>query len=410
MSNKETGYKLTEKDINEINKVNEEEVKNDPQLQKLANMPSNNDKLERSPLEKSEKGEFKKVPVEIDPNTGEHIITGTEEADSPSDDETFEEMCERIQNSDININDDTPISEKEMIDYLANDNNNNFLNALGTKELSAEDMQQILKVTNRRMNKENFNVYKELPTSIQDVITKYMKEGGLNEKTNQYRAVRNQLAESIIDDFISSISIDRVQHDFNKELEDIFERGSKEISEEIIGYSEERNKKYREYAEKMEDEDKKKKLIAILDQIDDAYNLEALKEYSKNCKIKRFDLEKPNKYFDRFNNKYKDSPYKIYNIDMCVPALIRNINISDDEHYDADDCVAFLVAFCKQTLNMHPSVVLEHAYMYYLIYNIILIDMNKSDKTKYVSENFIKNIHEVMDNLRERNPIIVNKK
>ena len=64
--------------------------------------------------------------------------------------------------------------------------------------------------------------------------------------------------------------------------------------------------------------------------------------------------------------------------------------------------IAFFIAFCKQTLNYSPEVTTEHAYMYYLIYNIVLMDMNKGER-KDISDKFLSNIKEVIYNLMERN-------
>ena len=161
--------------------------------------------------------------------------------------------------------------------------------------------------------------------------------------------------------------------------------------------------KYKEAAEKMEDPEKKQKLLSVLDRINEAYNLSELKEFSKSCKIKKFDLEKPNKLFDAYTRKYADSTYNAYSIEMARPVLYRNLNIDDNDEYSDTDINAFFIAFCKQTRNMKSDDVLDHAYMYYVMYNIVLADLNKSDDTKHVSEKFLDNVKEVIKNLRNRN-------
>ena len=101
----------------------------------------------------------------------------------------------------------------------------------------------------------------------------------------------------------------------------------------------------------MEDEEKKAALIAILDSIDEAYNLTTLKEYAKKCKIKNYDLENPSRSFDRFNGKYKDSPYNIYAIEMASTILFRNINIGleEDKMFTDKQVIAFFIAFSPAT-------------------------------------------------------------
>jgi hypothetical protein len=75
----------------------------------------------------------------------------------------------------------------------------------------------------------------------------------------------------------------------------------------------------------------------------------------------------------------------------------------DDPYYIDDDINAFFVAFCKQTLNMRPDNVLEHSYMYYVMYNIVLADINKSPETAHITDTFLNNIKECIANLKERN-------
>ena len=51
---------------------------------------------------------------------------------------------------------------------------------------------------------------------------------------------------------------------------------------------------------------------------------------------------------------------------------------------------------------MKPDVTTDHAFMYYVLYNVVLVDMNKGESAQ-VSIDFLKNVAEVIDNLRARN-------
>ena len=391
---------LTDEQIEIIAESIDEVTSESESIKMISEMPSNNG-IEENP--NPEDGEYKMMNIEIDPNTGEHKITGNES--SLDDEETFEEMCERIENSDINVDADVEITESDITEYLDDKNNGSFFHELveGT-EITPADIKVLLSIVNRRKNREEFNVYKAYPESIRNMIDKYCIEGGIVGNSNEAKMFRNTISEQLIEEFITNISISKTFDDFNKELETLFAKGSNEIAESIIGYTEDRNKQYREYAEKMEDEEKKAALIAILDSIDEAYNLTGLKEYAKKCKIKNYDLENPSRSFDRFNGKYKDSPYNIYAIEMASTILFRNINIGleEDKMFTDKQVIAFFIAFCKQTLNYSPEVTTEHAYMYYLIYNIVLMDMNKGER-KDISDKFLSNIKEVIYNLMERN-------
>jgi hypothetical protein len=256
------------------------------------------------------------------------------------------------------------------------------------------------------MNKEEFNVYKAFPDEIKEMIDKYM---GYDDTTprltnNEIRSLRNSIAESLLDEFIMNVSVQRARTDLNKEVEDLFKQGIKDITEYSVGYTKERNQAYREYVENMEDEDKKKKLTEALDVIDSDYNLDTLKEFANTCKIKKYDIEQPKKYFRDFLAKYQNSNYNIYDIKLTLPILERKI--VDNEKYNSADIIAFLVCFCKYIKNFNTSNILEHTYMYYVIYNIVIMDSNTSESTKEVSDIFAENIREVIDNLKERNTFL----
>lgn len=395
----ESKITLTEKQVEFIADRMDEAIKG-TNLENIANFPSNQGQEETKP-EDREAGEYKKMNVQIDPNTGEHKILGaTEETDN----ETFEEMYERIKNSEIEF-DSKPITEKEILEYISNDSSDSILGEIAeeVEDISPDAIKGLLDIVNRKMNREEFNIYKAFPDEIREKIDHYLAVSKISINSQEGKQFRNYVSEQLVMDFISNITINRTTHDFNKEIEEIFTQGSHEIADSVIGYTEERNKKYREYAEQMEDEIKKEKLLSVLDSIDMAYTLDNLKEYAKKCKIKKFDLEKPDRYYSTFLRKYENSPYNIYDINLARPILYRNINDPEStECFTDKDINAFFICFCKFSLNMSPDNVQEHSFMYYLLYNIVLIDMNKGD-SKDVSEKFIDNIREVIYNLRERN-------
>lgn len=391
---------LTDEQVDQIVEALDESIKG-TKLEEIANLPSNNGVEEATTS--TEAGSHKMVKVSIDPNTGEHKMVGEAVEE---DEETFEEMCERIQNSDIKL-DEAPITEEELAGYIKGeeDKKDTLSEMCSGVDVSDEAIKELLTLVNRKLKGEEFNVYKSLPEDIKKLVDSYLVSVGAAGNSVEHKQFRNMISEQLISEFITNISLSRAQKDFNKEVEDLFTKASTEIAESIIGYSSERNKAYREYADKIEDADKKEKVLNILDLIDEGYNITSLKEFSKKCKIKKFELEKHNRVFDSFHYKYKDSPYNIYSIDVVRPILYRNINNGEVEEFTGADINAFFIAFCKQVANMRPEVVTDHAYMYYVIYNIALLDINKGNSTKDVSEKFIENVKEVIYNLRERNNI-----
>lgn len=392
MDNSNVKTALTDEQIDLIASELDEEIKG-TDLEDLANLPSNQGKEERDESEISETGESKKMMVAIDPNTGENKIIG------PADDnekESFEETCARLESGNININ-NSPITEEEIRSVISESGEGIISEMTENYSISDDSIRELLFLVNKKKNNETFNVYKSYPEEIRNMIDTYMNNNGMSGNTMQAKQTRNMIAEALLDEFISNIELTRIQSDFTKEVEDLFNKGSEELAETIVGYTIERNKTYREAAEKMEDEGKKAKLIAILDAIDSAYSLDNLIEFAKKCRVKKFELDKPSKVYNSFLMKYENSSYNIYNLDLCRPILVRNLGI-DVKYADL-----FLITFCKYCQNMKPDNVTDHAFMYYTIYNIVLVDMNRSENTKAVSKEFLENVKKVIDNAKERN-------
>ena len=389
--------KLTEEQVEQINEVMEESVKENKELSSIKEMPSNNGVEENEG--NTEEGEMKLAQINIDPNTGEHRIIKTIEDEDTVDSQTFEELVADIESGKIKVDtDNSPITEKELKDIVELDEDGNI-------DFTNEEYKTLLSIVNRRQNGEDFNIYKLLPNPIKKVINETI---GISEDssivTKEIRTIRNSMAESYIDQYIINASIARARGDLNKEMESLFKDTQQDIAEYTVGYTAERNRAYREQVEAMEDEEKKERLLKVLDTIDSAYSLDPLKEFAKNCKIKKYDIENPKNYFRDFINKYSKSEYNIYDIKLTLPILERKI--VDNEKYNNADVVAFLVCFCKYIRNFNSDNIVEHSFMYYVIYNIVLMDANTSEKTIEVSNIFANNIKEVMDNLKERNDIL----
>lgn len=412
--------KLTDQEIDTLVDYAEKVNENNEEIKTIRNLPSNNGVEERNPEDITEENEKKSMMVSIDPNTGENRIIGdVGEKDEIEDSETFEEMCERIENSDIDLESTTtrPISDEEATKIIDDPNTKDIFSTISNSDdldgINPETLTKLISVANRRINKEKFSVYNEMPEEIKNMIDTYAAGAGISPVDKRYKMMKNSVAEALLDEFISNINLNRIHSDFNAEIENIFDKASKEISEDIIGYSNEKIAKYKEAADKMEDPEKKEKLLKVLDRIQEAYDLSELKEFAKSCKIKPFDLEKPKKFFDHFSQKYKSSNYNIYSIEMCRPILYRNINAiytedgAEESAISDKDINAFFICFCKQTTNMKSDEVLDHSYMYYVIYNIVLSDLNKSENTKHISDTFLANVYEVIQNLRERNSNIL---
>ena len=398
---------LNDEEVKIIGEELQEEIKG-TDLEKIAELPSNQG-VEEVPEENREAGEQKMMQVMVDPNTGEHKLVGPAVDDY---DETFEEMCERLEKTNFDFKLD-PVSEKDLLDFIANSKENSNIFAQLINEdpeigLSADAIQQLMQVVNRKINREDFNVYKALPEEIQTMIDKYALQSGIPVIANEGRRFRNELADYLITDFVQGISTEKAVYDFNKEMENMMKESEKEISQITNDYILERNKLLRERIEAIDEEkepEKRQRGMEMLAQIDEAYNLTKLKEFAKKCKIKKFDLEKPNRIYESLLSKYRESKYNIYDINLAKPILYRHLNQNGgEEEYSANDIHAFLICFCKQCLNMKVDNALENLYMYNVIFNIIWLDIKKkAQNEEEYQDGFLANVKEVIENLRQRN-------
>lgn len=350
-----------------------------------------------------EKGVYKKANILYAPETGEQKIVSTEdeEFEETVDEDTFEDLLRDIEEGKVKVEtDNSPITKEELKENITVFNPKDD----SKFDISDESLEALLKIANRKMNKEEFNVYKELPQEIKNMIDKTIGVEAANVTSNEIRYFKNSIAEQLLNDFIMNITINRAKSDLNKEIESVFSEGLKDITEESVKYTEERNKQYRAQVEAMEDQGKRAKLLAVLDTMDSAYDLNDLKEFAKTCKLKKYDIEDPKRYFRDFHDKYKDSTYNIYDIKLTLTPLTNKI--VDNEKYTEKDIIAFLVCFCKYVMNFNVEDTINHTFMYYVIYNIIIMGSNTSEKTIYKSNMFANNIKEVIDNLKVKNSFL----
>lgn len=431
---------LTDENVKDLNDKIEEIAAESEVTKSVSELPSSNGITERNPEDIEDKGEMKMMNVEVDPKTGEHKILGsTITSTSETEDleknynETFEEMIDRVDRGEVSYDqsEDSEFTESDIKEYVEASKNNKesvYKEMFGDEDIPETDLLKLLEIVNRRKNNEEFNVYKEFPESVQKMIDKYVSKNLPSDmmiKQNRAKEFRNMISESLLQEFVSNIEVSRIQKDLHKEIESIFNSSTADIADSIIGYTTERNAKYREYAENMEDPGKKAKVIGILDHIDEAFNLVGLKEFCKKCKIRGIDLESKRwdhfSIYDAFLYKYQNSNYSIYSIYTAEQVLFRilnadNIHTDDTGNSTIDDKVAypkeliraFFIAFTSQCANYKTSNVEEHAYMYYVLYNIVLSDLNKG-ASKEKTEPFINNIKECIENLKARNTSLLSK-
>ena len=359
----------------------------------IIKFPSNQGKLERSKEEITETGEMKKMNVLTDPVTGEQKIIG--EADNI--DKSFDDIINEINNSDVfdPFNTSGPITIDELRSTFDNRPETLLLDEIIEKgtNLDEDELKSLVELINKRIEKQDIKYFKELPPKSREMIEKYVKNmigssGGANITTAKINEFKNDIAEGILDETIMNIRMERGKLDFANQISKLYDDCNTDFDS--------RNKSYRESLDKIEDEEKRERFKLLLDTIDEAKNLTELKEFSKKCKIKKFDIEKPQRIINSFIHKYENSVNSIYDLNMVAKVLYRHLQ---PEGYTPNDINALFIAFCKQTQSYDVNDPVQHAYMYYVLYYAVMLDARDSKVYK-------DNIKEIMNNLRIRNPHI----
>jgi hypothetical protein len=361
--------KLTEDQVDLITKTLDEVVDSNPSLKMISNLPSNNG-VEYS--SEDQKGEYKKVMISVDPNTGENRIAG------PINEEKFEkEFDELINNINSNISTEMNVSITSVSGNIIEDELREIVNK--DFDFSEDTIKELVVITNKFANKEKINIYRSLPEEMKVFVDDYVSKSGLYSMKDKNR-LANEVSEAMISKFIEDIKMKRSANDFALGLSKLQE------------YSKCDDESYsnRDILERIESDSKKEEINMILDKIEDATDLDSLKEFSKKCKIKKIEIEMPyRRVYSDFLNKYRNSENNIYDIALAHKALSRALK-------SELGASLFLICFCKQVKNYKSENPLDHAYMYYLIYNCTLLDTE-------LKSSFLDNVNEVISNVKVRN-------
>ena len=262
-------------------------------------------------------------------------------------------------------------------------------------KISDESALKLLEIMNRVKAKEDFNIYANLPEEIKTMINDKLKRNGLGGYSVQSNTYRNQMAKSLINEFINTISMDRTLNNFNKEIENIATTANKEISELYKDYNNERDTYLANLLSKIpEDDPKRQVLIESMDAIYDSYALVRLKDAVVDMKpFKSIEIEKPqSRIYNRFEDKYQGSQYNMYSLKM-VQGVLEKYNHTEVKNGNQ----LFLMGFAKFCQKYNPDVPQQHAFMYYTVYNIILLDIYKDKTLEEFGTPLLQRINEIID-------------
>lgn len=252
------------------------------------------------------------------------------------------------------------------------------------------------------------NVYKEMPFSIQQMISKMTLEQGLSFTEC------NKIAKLFMDEFIAQAELDETFVDVERSLDEALKMPSiadmySEHTQEVM------NVRIPEIIERIKDtEPENAKLLEdIRAQFDKAYDLSELKvhfnEVARTRKLMRRDCDDPIKYCDEFNFINERSKFKMPDCRSIGPALCNVFidgNYGDntrvkDMNITMTDLNKFVILFCRTSMNMDGSKLLDAAYMYYALRNITMLNLTNETKTPFAAE-LINNICDIIEFIREK--------
>ena len=378
---------LTSDQVDQIAEALNENLEESPSLKVVADLPSNNG----VEVHEREIGFEEKANVTIDSVTGSTLPCPEKNDDTVGMDfdDLVDQAIKNLDESETKVD----ITEEDIEDQIKK--NTEYFKDL---DISREGIIQILRVVQRVQNKEEFNIFKALPIEVQQRLNKYLAVNGMGGYSVEANTTRNTLADILINEFIQNISLDKFNLNFQKEMEELENKVNKEFSKMYLDYSEQREQYVQSIMEGETDPVKKEAIGRILDSIHDGYALERIKEAAGRIKIKNYDLENPKRAFDIILNKYRNSTYNIYSVFTAYNTLKRHMR-----HYATENQIlGFFVVICKFCQNYHPTDPTEHAFMYYAMYNPILLDVYKGDEYDKFFEGYRKNVLEVIEHMKSK--------
>lgn len=288
--------------------------------------------------------------------------------------------------------------------------------------MSEEEMLTFIELISKYKNDRTYPVYKNMPESMKQTVRE------IAFKNRIPSTEWNHIAAMILEEFISDSKIDQAFVDLEKEIDkalempsvvDMYSEHTKNVMETYIP----------EMAEKIKDEfpDKSARLLAIRDAFTRSYTFSFAKEsYDTNARvrkmIRRWDREK-DKVLDGFNYLNSKSNFKMNDVTQ-IPQILSDILINEprqiidmhkksneevperyqkifDMRISTEDITKFCILICESCKNLNPDDILDAAYMYYMIKNIIVLKHTKEAKTEFAIE-LINNICDIISFIRNK--------
>ena len=281
--------------------------------------------------------------------------------------------------------------------------------AMDSKDLKADfaTIEKVKELIMKRNRGERIK-YSELPEVLKEQVKPVVAALGSGYTGPQIKAVRNMMADDIIESFYSDIITQKI----DKEVVDLDTSIKNLAKTEYVDVNSDQRKqhfntfviKFPQMAEKIKDTnpEKAKVMLDVSEGFKQAHSMEEMYAAYGNSKIRvrRIDVEKLDKTIRRFNYKYENSTMVIRDISSAVDVLSRHVN----KRISLTTIKTFVAIICKYCENMKPSNLAEHTFMYYLINNILSLDIPFTNEADIVwNDEFLNNINKFLTLIEERN-------
>lgn len=350
--------------------------------------------------------QMKDVPTEVVAETDQDVVIGSKVGEMPK--------VMKLKESDSDIIEvlDGKTEDEDALKALAIEGAENDLG------LTEDEAVSFGEAVLRYRAGEDFNYYGALPNKLKLMVDQ------LAASVQLPKTQRNHIVAQLFDEFINDHELEDIFVDFDKSIKQAMQLPSAEDMY-LENMRDVMTNKLQEMADtiRAEDSEKADTLIKIKNAYIESTTFERLiKAYNESGRVRkavRRDVDKVNRYLDEYNFRNNKTIFKMSDANVMMLAL-KKVLIEDkrmlifveseEENVEQDytdlditeqDIAKFLILFCKTSENLDPHNIVDAAYMYYGMKNIIMLMHTEETKTAFAGE-LISNIVNVIKLIRNK--------
>lgn len=256
------------------------------------------------------------------------------------------------------------------------------------------------------------SAYEKLPSSMKGEVYKLAAKAAVQNGAPVTRQILNFTAKAVLEELAKEfnaknmgVDIDEMFAKLYTDIRETTDNLGKETADMFMSTLEDRKASLDAAIQKATEANDMKaveKFKLIEKASEESFTLNDFKEACKSIRVKKFHMEKPNKIYDDFNYKFRNTEYPINNIADCPRIL-------DVHGIEFNDALKLCLAFCIYCNNMKPENYDEYIFMYYFIRNIIILDRvnhgndhydQMDEKSKNYYDTYLGNLKEALSNLK----------